>query len=84
MHVDPEPCDNYTPKPKEKIKKLLKPSYKFRVGNKVIKAKGYEFPGVIVSRFTNTLGDIRYVVEMDRYHLLHIFNEQQLVKVNFK
>lgn len=51
----------------------------FQVGNAVDKAKGYRFPGTVVSVFKNTRGDTRYVVELDELGLLHIFNEEQLV-----
>ena len=52
---------------------------KFKVGDRVDKVKGYSFPGTVVSVFKNTKGDIRLVVEMDTYGLLHIFNEDQLI-----
>lgn len=55
---------------------------KFKVGDKVDKATGYSFPGTVVSVFQNTKGAIRLVVEMDGYGLLHIFNEDGLVKTN--
>lgn len=57
---------------------------KFKVGDKVKKVKGYLFPGTVVSVFKTTVGDIRLVVEMDKYRLLHIFNESQLEKRNEK
>lgn len=50
----------------------------FKVGDKVNKVKGYKFPGTIVSVFNTIKGDIRLVVEMDNFGLLHIFNENQL------
>lgn len=53
--------------------------HKFKVGDKVDKEGGYRFPGTVVSAFRNTKGGIRYVVEMDGYGLLHIFNEAQLI-----
>lgn len=55
---------------------------KFKIGDKVIKVKGYKFPGTIVSVFKTTAGLTRVVVEMDEYGLLHIFNEDQLDLVN--
>ena len=51
----------------------------FNVGDKVDKAKGYSFPGTVVSVFQNTSGGTRLVVEMDTYGLLHIFSEENLV-----
>jgi len=51
---------------------------KFKIGDKVEKVKGYEFPGTVVSVFTTTNGNIRLVVEMDNFGLLHIFNEEQI------
>lgn len=53
---------------------------KFEIGDKAYKPKGYEFPCTIVSIFKNTKGDIRIVAELEGYGLLHIFNENQLVK----
>tara|TARA_R100000951_G_scaffold6161_1_gene6378 strand:- start:923 stop:1135 length:213 start_codon:yes stop_codon:yes gene_type:complete len=53
-------------------------NYKFKVGDKAVKPKGYDFPCTIVSVFTTIKGDIRVVGEMDNYGLLHIFNENQL------
>ena len=51
---------------------------KFKVGDKAIKVKGYEFPCTIVSVFETKAGNVRVVGEMDNYGLLHIFNEGQL------
>jgi hypothetical protein len=51
------------------------------VGDKVNKSKGYKFPGTVVSVFTTTTGELRFVVEMDEFHLLHIFNRSQLIKL---
>jgi|TARA_B110000977_G_scaffold153674_1_gene195260 hypothetical protein len=51
---------------------------KFKIGDKAVKAKGYEFPCTIVSVFTTVAGNVRVVGEMDGYGLLHIFNENQL------
>jgi hypothetical protein len=51
---------------------------KFKVGDKAIKTKGYEFPCTIVSVFETVQGNVRVVGEMDGYGLLHIFNEDQL------
>ena len=51
------------------------------IGDKVYKAKGYKFPGVIVSKFTTIAGKERFVVECtspDCSGCLHIFNEIQL------
>lgn len=51
---------------------------KFKVGDRVYKPKGYKFPGVIVSVFENTKGEIRLVAEMLDNGMLHIFSESQL------
>ncbi len=51
---------------------------KFKVGDKVDKVKGYSFPGIVAAVFETSNLSLRYVVEMDTYHLLHIFNEEQL------
>lgn len=53
-----------------------------KLGDKVNKASGYRFPGTIVAVFENLKGETRYVVEMDGYGLLHIFNGGQLVTTN--
>ena len=52
--------------------------YKFKVGDKAYKPKGYKFPCTIVSVFETTSSQVRVVAEMDEYGLLHIFNEEQL------
>ncbi len=54
---------------------------KFKVGDRAIKPKGYEFPCTIVSVFETVAGEIRVVGEMDHYKMLHIFNEKQLEKI---
>ena len=51
---------------------------KFKVGDKVYKPKGYQFPGVVVSIFQTTKGETRIVAEMRDNGMLHIFNESQL------
>jgi hypothetical protein len=60
------------------IKEYPKDSFKFRIGDKAYKPKGYKFPCTIVSIFKTTNGDIRIVGEMDDNGMLHIFNESQL------
>lgn len=53
----------------------------FKVGDRVKKRTGYEYPGFIVSVFTNRAGAVRYVVEADHpafAGMLHIFNGDQL------
>ncbi len=54
--------------------------YKFEVGDKVYKPKGYKFPGTVVSIFKTTSGETRIVAEMEDNGMLHIFNENQLEK----
>jgi len=51
---------------------------KFKIGDKVYKPKGYKFPGIVVSVFTNTSNEIRIVAEMEDNGMLHIFSESQL------
>lgn len=54
------------------------------VGTRVQKAKGYPFPGVVVSVFSTTKKELRYVVECTAPGVegcLHIFNGEQLVEV---
>lgn len=75
--MDKETFENK--KNKELTKKLVdKFTDRLNVGDKVNKPKGYKFPGVIISKFYTTKGELRYVVEMEDYGLLHIFNEEQL------
>ncbi len=51
----------------------------FEVSSRVVKNKGYPFPGVVVSRFENLSGETRYVVESTvAPGMLHIFNGAQL------
>ena len=53
----------------------------FKVGDRVKKRSGYEYPGFIVSVFTNRAGAVRYVVEADHSAfsgMLHIFNGDQI------
>lgn len=54
----------------------------YEVGQSVNKRRGYKFPGRIAAVFkTLELGSsaqLRYIVQMDEYRLLHIFNEDQL------
>jgi hypothetical protein len=52
--------------------------YKFKIGDKAFKPKGYKFPCTIVSVFETVAGNVRVVAEMDEFGLLHIFNEDQL------
>ena len=53
----------------------------FKIGDKVNKRMGYNFPGTVVSVFENLKGETRIVVEMDEYGLLHIFSPEQLLLV---
>lgn len=53
---------------------------KFKVGDKVNKVAGYSFPGSVRAAFTTEEGEARYVVQLQEYGLLHIFNESQLYK----
>lgn len=62
----------------------MKISEKHSVGDSVEKVSGYKFSGVIVSSFTKTTGETRYVVECTvagAEGMLHIFNHGQLRKV---
>jgi hypothetical protein len=56
----------------------MEENYKFKVGDKVYKPKGYKFPGVVVAIFKTTSGETRIVAEMRDNGMLHIFNESQL------
>ncbi len=53
-------------------------NYKFKIGDKVYKPKGYKFPSTVVSIFKTISGEVRVVAELDDYGMLHIFNENQL------
>jgi len=55
-------------------------SSKFKIGDKATKPNGYKFNCTIVAVFTNTKGEVRVVGEHED-GLLHIFNENQLEKV---
>lgn len=57
-------------------------NFKFKVGDEIYKPKGYKFPGVVVSVFETTNGDIRIVAEMKDNGMLHIFSESQLELTN--
>ena len=50
---------------------------KFKIGDIVVKPKGYKFDSTIVSVFQTTKGEIRIVAE-NSDGILHIFNENQL------
>ncbi len=50
----------------------------YNIGDKVHKVSGYKFPGTVRAVFLTSTGELRYVVELDGYGLLHIFNERQL------
>jgi hypothetical protein len=52
-----------------------------RVGDRVRKRKGYEWPGIVVSVFDTLAGQKRYVVECTVPEVagaLHIYNADQL------
>ncbi len=51
---------------------------KFKVGDRICKPKGYKFPGIVVSVFQTTSGEIRIVAELIDNGMLHIFSENQL------
>jgi hypothetical protein len=52
--------------------------YKFKIGDKVFKPKGYKFPGIVVSVFETTSNEVRIVAELEDNGMLHIFSESQL------
>lgn len=54
--------------------------FKFQIGDKVYKPKGYKFPGIVVALFTTTSGEKRIVAELEDNGMLHIFAETQLEK----
>ena len=54
---------------------------KLLIGDRVKKAKGYAFPGIVVSVFETLRGETRYVVECNVpavAGILHIYNGGQL------
>ena len=66
----------------DSLRATLKPT--FKVGDKVVKNKGYIFEGEVIGVCKNSKGEIRVVVEhsqsktLTRGGMLHIFNEKQL------
>ena len=59
------------------------PPRPLEVGDMVVKKTGYQFVGIVVSKFETTTGKTRFVVEhATAIGLLHIFNEEQLQKAN--
>lgn len=50
---------------------------KFKIGDKVVKPKGYKFNSTIVAVFKTTKNEVRVVAE-NKDGLLHIFNESNL------
>lgn len=53
------------------------------LGQRVRKAKGFQFPGVIVAMFTTTAGKHRVVVEAvhpEFAGMLHIYDPEQLIE----
>ena len=52
--------------------------FKFEIGDKVFKPKGYKFPGIVVGNFLTTNGEKRVVAELEDNGMLHIFSESQL------
>lgn len=63
----------------EKLVLNTNPSHRFAVGDHVHKPKGYRFPGIVRAVFLTEDRQVRLVVQMDNYRLLHIFNEDQLI-----
>ena len=50
-----------------------------RRGDRVVKLRGYPFPGVVLAVFLTSAGATRVVVESDAAPgMLHIFNPEQL------
>lgn len=68
------------------VAKIIKNAHettRFPRGTRVNKVSGYRFPGVVVSAFTTTAGNVRFVVEAtgaDYAGMLHIFSAEQLVE----
>jgi hypothetical protein len=52
--------------------------FKFKVGDKIYKPKGYKFPGTVVAVFLTTSGEKRVVAELNDNGMLHIFSETQI------
>ena len=55
--------------------------FKFTVGDKISKLKGYSFNGEVRAVFTTISGEARVVAELTTENglgMLHIFNENQL------
>jgi hypothetical protein len=54
---------------------------KFKIGDRVTKRSGYRFTGEVISVFHKRSGQVRIVVE-NADEILHIFNEDQMERVN--
>ena len=55
--------------------------FKFKIGDKIRKPKGYTFDGEVRSVFETINGDVRVVAELTTENglgMLHIFSESQL------
>lgn len=58
---------------------------RIEIGDRVEKVSGYKWPGIVVSKFITTGGDLRVVVECTVPEVkgaLHIYNLQQIRKVD--
>lgn len=58
---------------------------RMKVGTKVRKVKGYEWPGIVVSVFETLDGKVRYVVECTVPEVrgaLHIYAPEQIERVD--
>ena len=57
-----------------------------KVGDRVLKIKGYKWPGIVVADFVTTANDRRIVVECTAPEVagaLHIFSPEQLRVTEF-
>lgn len=73
------PLDLGQPVPAEEV--AMSGGARFMEKDPVKKKKGYRWPGVVVSRFKNLDGDVRYVVQCVHpvvYGALHIFSDADL------
>lgn len=72
-------CPEQLAEGRDGIAALLAQAGELLPGDRVVKPKGYPFPGMVVATFKTRSGATRHVVESDTSPgLLHIFGPEQL------
>ena len=54
--------------------------FKFEIGDKIYKPKGYKYPGIVVAVFKTTSDEKRIVAELEDNGMLHIVAESHMEK----